>query len=212
MKLNLNQSKNIVTICVPCRDTVHSMFTYSLTQLVQWSNHTKQLVNLLMETGSIIAQQRSRLADAAIANGSTHILWLDSDMSFPATTLETLLSHDLDIVACNYSKRSAPFTGTAYSKFGQWDSWLRYNDVNPRLQPVDGVGMGCMLVKTSVFQKIPRPCFNITWSEEFGGFFGEDFYFCGLAREAGYQVMIDTILSQNIKHIGSSSFGLSGCK
>lgn len=202
------QQKVKMAVCVPCRDQVQSTFTYCLVQLVQHCNRMGLPINVFMQTGSLISRQRQELASMAIKSGATHILWLDSDMIFPPTVAEALLSHQLDIVACNYSTRSTPLKGVAYTKIGEWESWLR-SDETQHLCEVEGVGMGCMLVKSDVFSKIQKPWFEVLWTEEFGDFIGEDFYFCQSSRTAGFKVLIDTVLSRQIKHVGVSEFDLA---
>lgn len=162
-----------------------------------------------METGSLISRQRQKLAETAISQGSTHILWLDSDMLFPLNVVDVLLSHNQDVVACNYPTRTLPIKGVAYTKIGEWDSWLGFDVTNERLKSVEGVGMGCMLAKTSVMERMERPWFEVTYSEKYNDHIGEDFYFCQKARSLGYQIMIDTLLSREIKHLGTTAFDLS---
>lgn len=141
--------------------------------------------------------------------GPTHIMWLDSDMMFPPDILERLLDRDLDIVACNYPTRSLPFKGVAYRSIGDWNSWLGNEVGESEIELVEGVGMGCMLVKAGVYHRIQRPWFEIKWNPEYMDHIGEDFYFCTKARDHGYGIAIDTIQSQKIKHIGLSAFDLS---
>ena len=198
-----------LAVCIPCRDQVQSIFSYSLIKLVQYCSTIKLPVNVFMQTGSLISKQRQDLAEAAIKSGATYILWLDSDMSFPPSIAETLMSHNTDIVACNYSTRSMPRKGVAYTKIGDWNSWIKPTDTVPRLQSVEGVGMGCMLTKIDVFSKIEKPWFEVSWSEEYSCFIGEDFYFCRSAEKSGYKIMVDTVLSRSIKHIGISEFDLA---
>ena len=125
MRLASTDKKIKIAICVPCRETVHSLFSYNLIQMVQWCDSAGYKVSVLMDSGSWISRQRQNLTKSAIEIGATHILWLDSDMMFPVNIIETMLRYNLDIVACNYSTRTVPFKGVAYTKIGDWNSWLR---------------------------------------------------------------------------------------
>ncbi len=198
-----------VIICIPCRDSLHSMFAYNLVQLIQTCNINSIKVSVIMELGSLISQQRQKLAEAALRQGATHIMWLDSDMLFPVNIVETLLNHDCDIAACNYSTRSVPLKGVAYKTLGDWNSWLGYGGEVDRLVEVEGVGMGCMLVKADVYRNLSKPWFDVSWNDELGDHIGEDFYFCVKAREAGYKVMIDMLMSREIRHLGTTRFDLA---
>lgn len=208
MKITQPIQNTKLAICIPCREQLHAVFTYNLVKLVQYCNKIKLHIELFMQTGSLISRQRQQLASTAIEAESTHILWLDTDMTFPPTIAEVLLSHNVEVVACNYSTRSTPLKGVAYTNIGDWDSYINPTNIVPRLQSVEGVGMGCMLTKTSIFSHIEKPWFEVSWVDEYNDFIGEDFYFCSLVKNAGFPVMIDTIISQKIKHIGTCEFGL----
>jgi GT2 family glycosyltransferase len=188
---------------------VHSLFTFNLIQLVQYCHHVGIKATVLMETGSLICRQREMLVIGALEMNPTHIMWLDSDMMFPPDLVERLLDHDRDIVACNYPTRSLPFKGVAYTRIGDWNSWLGHEPKGSVIEIVEGVGMGCMLVKSSVYQAIKRPWFEINWMHEYQDHIGEDFYFCIKARKHGYEIAIDTVQSQKIKHVGLSAFDMS---
>lgn len=209
MKLTKFVTQPHVAICVPCRDMVHSLFAFNLLQLVQYCQYQNIKINVLMETGSLICRQREILVKDSLSFNPTHIMWFDSDMMFPPDLIEKLLAHDRDIVACNYPTRSLPFKGVAYTKIGDWNSWIGNDIGETGVEIVEGVGMGCMLVKTNVYRNLERPWFEIKWMLEYGDHLGEDFYFCMKAREAGYEIAIDTIQSQKLKHIGLSAFDLS---
>jgi hypothetical protein len=68
---------------------------------------------------SLLPVGRSRIVHEALANGATHILWLDSDMMVPPDTLTRLLAHDLPVVACNYVRKEIPASPTARALDGR---------------------------------------------------------------------------------------------
>lgn len=208
MKLTKVSQVNRIAVCVPCRDMVNSPFTYSLVQMISYSAQIGIRTNLIMESGSLIARQRQKLAESALGSGASHILWLDSDMIFPPNVLEILLSHGKDIVACNYSTRTTPFKGVAYTKIGDWESWIGYNITGERMQTVEGIGMGCMLVKASVLKSMSMPWFETSYSHELNDHIGEDFYFCQKAIELGNEIWVDTHLSRELSHLGTMGFDL----
>lgn len=208
MRLPTIEKYTHVAVCVPCRDTLHSMFAHNLVQTIQHCAAVGIKTTLLMETGSLIANQRQNLARSAISINASHIMWLDSDMLFPVDAVEKLLASNFDIVACNYSTRSTPIKGVAYTKLGDWDSWLGFNIAGDRFSEVEGVGMGCMLTKTSVFAKLDIPWFDVRWNHDMSEYIGEDFYFCTKAAAAGYKIMIDNHLSRDVKHLGTTGFRL----
>ena len=65
---------------------------------------------------------------------------------------------------------------------------------------------GCLLIRMSVFDKLPRPYFRFESNEESGDIIGEDYIFCDRARAAGFRVWCDPALSHEIGHIGQQVF------
>jgi hypothetical protein len=138
--------------------------------------------------------------------GAEYMLWLYSDMVFPATTAMRLMAHDEDIVAANYVRRQLPAKGVAYETIGDWQNPLPF-DVQDELVEVEGMGMGCMLIKTSVFEELSKPWFEFQWTPASNDFLGEDMYLCQKIVNAGYSIKVDTMLSQDLKHLGTYGFG-----
>ena len=194
-----------LSILVPTRDTVHSQFAYCLTQLYNLTREAGIDAYLFFDSSTILLNQRNNLVKKAKEVNSDYILWLDSDMTYPATTALRLLEHNKDIVACNYTKRTKPLKTVAYTNLNDWDSWVPM-EPQGELVKVEGVGMGCMLMKLDIFEKIKKPYFEFRYKEDTQDYFGEDFILLGKLREQGYDVYIDTVLSMDIKHLGVYAF------
>ena len=147
---------------------------------------------ILANKGYTIAENRNYLAVQAIKGGYDYLLMVDDDMTFPPETLERLLSYDKDIVGVN----SHPTAGESltYEPIGEAGDLIECSKV----------GTGIILIKTEIFNKIPRPWFSFKTSELGNTLNGEDWIFCLRAREAGFGVWVDTTLS--IGHIGSVIF------
>jgi hypothetical protein len=198
-----------VGIAVPCRDQLHSMFAYSLANMIQYNSYNKIKSQLYMLSGSLIADQRHKLAYQCQIDDCSHILWLDSDMMFPQNTTEKLLQHNKAIVACNYSTRSEPRKSVAYYKVGEWDNWLNSKTAPETLTEISAIGMGCMLVDIKVFSKMDDPYFEVSYNRELQEWIGEDFYFCQKAAALGYKILVDNKLSMEISHLGTTAFTLN---
>lgn len=198
--------KNI-TICVPARDTVNAGFSVDLAMLAvrAYSDIAPGYkFNISMVSGTLIADQRTKLVQTALAQGSDYILFLDSDMRFPSNLLSELVKHDKDIVACNYATRRKPIKTVAFSDFASLQCIYSHGQIG--LEEVDAVGMGAMLIKASVFKRLPMPWFNISYLPTGKIYIGEDIYFCKLAQAHGYTVYIDHDLSQKVGHTGTIDF------
>lgn len=205
-KSSMWDSKQIkLSILVPTRDTVHSQFSYCLAQLFKTTSELSIETFLFYDSSTILLNQRERLLEQAKKVNSDYILWIDSDMMFPSTTAVRLLEHNKDIVACNYTKRTKPLKTVAYTDLNDWNSWVPM-EPQDELVKVQGVGMGCMLMKLDIFEKIQKPYFEFRYKEDTQDYFGEDFILLGKLRERGYDVYIDTVLSMEIKHLGIYAF------
>lgn len=205
-KSSMWDSKQIkLSILVPTRDTVHSQFSYCLAQLFKTTSELGIETFLFYDSSTILLNQRERLVEQAKKVNSDYILWIDSDMLFPSTAAVRLLEHNKDIVACNYTKRTKPLKTVAYTNLNDWDSWVPMKPQD-ELVKVEGVGMGCMLMKLDIFEKIQKPYFEFRYKDDTQDYFGEDFILLDKLREQGYDVYIDTVLSMDIKHLGIYAF------
>ena len=195
-----------LAVLVPCRDRVDTIFTQCLVELVKTTQMAGVDVHVMYDTSTILLSQRENLALSAIESNAEYCLWLDSDMMFPSTTALRLMAHQKPVVAANYMKRSNPLTTVAYSKIGDWDSWLPLESQDG-LEVVEGIGMGVFMMQTTTFLDLPQPWFAFERDEK--GWHGEDFYFQKLLRAAGHTIHVDMNLSRQIRHIGQWAFGPS---
>ena len=189
----------MIYVCVLTRDSVNVNTTCDLIQLMRFSaNYSFAAV-----VGTYIQTLREGTASAVLASGATHLCFIDSDMMFPKESIKILLSHDKDIIGANYIQRvdqtkwTAMTNGESVSSIGK-----------SGLEEVDTLGMGVCLIKTEVFQKLPKPWFGMEWQTEGGYFLGEDISFCRLAKKHGFKIWIDHTLSQSVRHIGTIELGV----
>jgi hypothetical protein len=192
-----------LAICVPARDTVHAGFAKALANLAAQLQKDGIDYEILINLGSVIPQQRNTLVQEAQQINATHTLWLDSDMYFPASTVNQLLKHKKPIVAATYSTRVKPLRSVAFVDRNDLDIRLTSN---AGLHEVFGVGMGCMLVDIEVYRYVQRPWFQYLYNRDTQDLSGEDIWFCQCARDAGYEIYVDADLSNNVAHFGTKAF------
>jgi hypothetical protein len=207
----LNQEEIRLAVCVPCREMIHAVFSHNLHSMLNYNWQKGIDTKVFYNMGTLLQNQRESLVSAARSWAATHILWLDSDMSFPFYTAYKLLDHAVPVVSGNYATRQVPYKTVAYKELGgEWDQYLRHNKDTPltkELVEVEGIGMGCMLTKIDVYDKLEHPYFPVTWSKESEDYLGEDINFCMALRKAGYTITVDDILSRQLNHIGAFAFG-----
>ena len=185
-------------IAVPTMDMCHSRFAQSLATLDKVGDCQ---VSFIMN--SLIYDARNKFCQQAIEGEFDYILWLDSDMVFPSYVLQQFMQNDKDIVAGLYFRRSYPFTPVAFSELRRENGILRMKDLEEwpnDLFEVDGVGFGCVLMKTDCL-------FDIAGKE--GGVWftptpdaGEDAAFCLRAKEYGYKIWVDPTVK--LGHVGQT--------
>ena len=208
-----------VLIGLAAQDECKTHFAYDLSNLIAYSGELvhategkfplARMATVVIE-GTLIAPQRQDIALNALAQGRTHILWIDTDMRFPKNGLARLLSHDKPIVAANYCSRRNRNTlkMTAAHDYDhaikkRKTAWTEHDSTG--LEEVKTCGFGFCLTKIEVFQALELPYFAVPYIKG-EGFTGEDVWFCERAKEAGFPTLIDHDLSKEVGHIGSWEF------
>lgn len=199
----------ILGVAIPSLDIWHARFGLSLASMCSYlgmkrvGNFASQRVHLLTSRGSMLPQQRENLILTAKKGGCTHLLFLDSDMTFPKDVVHRMIAHDLSIVAANCVIKKIPCSPTAVLPTGE----KLYTDLDSTgLVKVLQVGFAVALFKMDVFSKIDRPWFDMKWNSTVQHFMGEDIHFCRKLREKHIDIHIDQDVSKEVGHIGSFIF------
>lgn len=180
-------------------DTIPAQFAQSLATLNKVGDCA-----IAMEIGSLIYNARNDLAIKAIENGFEYVLWLDSDMSFAPDTFQklydTLIETNADIVSGLYFRRVPPYTPVIFKKLsidGDGLKWENYNDYPGETFEVEGIGFGCVLMKTETLLSVAlkynnmfSPLANV----------GEDLSFCWRARQCGFNIVCNPKIK--LGHVG----------
>lgn len=199
----MGQPQAKVMLAVPCGDMVAAGFAQDLATLYGHTTHFRPEMDLSLYflRGTYLPRARATLVHVALEKAASHILWLDADMRFPKDTLLRLLGHERSIVAANYPTRTPPIVPTAVD--GDRREVFAHTE---HLMDVVYCGMGCMLTATQVFQEVGKPWFAIGYSPASDDYAGEDVYFCQKARAANYQILVDPVLSEQVRHTGAMDF------
>jgi GT2 family glycosyltransferase len=192
-----------------------SGFCFDLAKMVGYhSRNTDDEIQIYQMPGTLIFHQREKLAKTALEAGAEAILWIDSDMRFPADTLERLLSHNVEICGVNATTRVEPIKPTALD-LEMIEGNPVFHKVETRgkdyVEEISAVGFGVTLTRRSVFEKMAQPWFDILWTDA-GGIIGEDVHFCIKAQDYGVKTYVDHVLSPFIKHIGTKEYSWDDVK
>lgn len=201
-----------VAICIPSRGEMEIGTAFDLAVMCAYDARFREGHQAIYTVaGTLIFDQREKLAAEAIKEGADYILWIDADMRFPKNTIEVLMSHNKDIVGVNATTRVLPVRGTSKNlevdlekKENIWHTIVSKGKTG--LERATAVGCGVMLVKREVFLRTPKPWF---WFYEIPGgkLLGEDVHFCIKAADVGFDTWVDHSLSNMIGHVGKHTFG-----
>ena len=201
-----NKQYQNVSVCVPTQGLVHAEFTYCLVNAIKQAESDGIKTDLVMQEGTVLSNQRQQIAFEALEKFSPdYLMWLDSDMTFPADVITRLLDLNKPVACAAYSKRTPPFIPRVF---------LDIDPVVPvqitgNLQRVRYAGMGCMLVKASVLRSLEMPWFPLTWHRPTSSWHGEDMGFCDLLYKNNIEIWCDTRLSLELGHLGTKKYQLN---
>ena len=196
-----------VCILTPCDDMVKTEFSTSLVEMVLHTlmSGPENLEGIAVQAfgSTILPFSREQLAEFAIRSGSTHMLWIDSDMKFPKDMLLRFLARDEKIIGINAMSRRVPYRNCAQSSPV---TPLRTTAESTGLEKVHRMGFGVLWVETSIVAAMPVPRFDFEYIAEMGEWRGEDFVFFERARALGHDFWVDHDLSKEVFHMGSFGF------
>ena len=203
-----------LALCIPSNGMWHADFGFCLASMcVQiacypFENDQDRRVVVLEKRMSTLPRARQELLEDALLQGCTHAMFLDSDQAFPNDAAHRLMAHKKGLVACNIPLKTAPSFPTARARgptvFGV--PILSTPDKNG-LERVWRVGTGIMLIDLKLLADLPKPWFELRWSDKASQFVGEDWFFLGQLEKAGRgEFWIDHDLSKQIGHVGNFMF------
>ena len=213
-----------IGIVIPSGDHVDANFAMALAASQFMMGRLGFMFHLFNQKGSIIAVNRNNGVEQCEKFQCDWCLQIDTDLTFPPNAIPRLLHHAitqrLDIVGASYPRRVHPHQNNAIP-LGNEKTVLEGGLAEVMMLPT-----GFLLVHMSVFGMLKKPYFRFGFVEEdahpepvFDGFIpddgkpriiGEDFYFCAMARAAGFRVMMDVDLSSELVHWGEAGYRLRG--
>ena len=195
-------------ILVPTTGFCRAPFTFSLANLVMYYAQNRvyedcdnQFLNVEPIEGSGISANREQLVEGALKGDTTHILFIDEDMSFSPDALHLLASRRKPIVGCNYKMRvpGKGFTSLAPDK----KSRIITDEESTGLEPCHYTGFGFCLIERWVFEKVERPWFLIGYNTDAHTYTTEDAGFAHRLESTGIEWLVDHDASKKVIHWGN---------
>ena len=201
-----------VHVHIPSGSSWVAKFGMSLANMMAYYSQNRvgddvnmQRLSIRNVQSSMLCQSRETLFRAALKSPATHILFLDSDMEFPAYSLNYLLGLKSPFVAANYTIKQYPNRPTARDSEGML---MLSNKSTVAVEHGMHVGLGLALLELDPVREagLKSPFFPFEWSEEAQAYAGEDVAFCRKLGDAGIPLMISNELSMEITHWGMHGF------
>lgn len=180
--------KPSVCLCTPIVDRPHAWYNESLHKVLL----SGAISEYFKVVGNAVHISKNGLVQLALERNHTHIWMIDAEtFGFDAEMLKGLLAHDVDVVAPLTFMRNPPYEPMIcyFDESGRPISIIDY--ARKSFFEVGAVGMGCCLIRTSVFQKINWPWFQhgLTMDKKW---VSEDIMFCSALRKVGIKIYADT--------------------
>lgn len=193
-------------IAVPTTDFVHVEFMQSLVGLNAHLIRQGVNVSVRIMSGTLIYIARNRLALEAIENGYTHVLWLDSDMTFGPDILDDLMFCGHEMVCGAFVARRPNYSACVYTSLEPIE---RVQDFGTEPFRVAGCGFACVLTSVELLKAVYNQfatMFQPTAKN------GEDLAFCDRVNKIGREIWCEpTVRPGHIAHIpvyaGDDPFG-----
>lgn len=202
-----------VLLAVPSTGVWTEEFGKSLANMQQFFLQNKvgnyrgqQLVTMSIK-GSILPNMRLSALKKAKEIDATHLLFVDSDQSFPRWTLHRLILRHLDVVGANIATKTVPTLPTARMLSRVETGELVYTEAESQgVQRVDMLGCGLILLSRKAVHMLPHDCFAMVYKPEVDKYQGEDWTMCEHLRAQGFEIYIDHEVSNAVGHHGTFNY------
>jgi hypothetical protein len=177
-----------VALAMPMFEAVSPLAITSLVNLIQNTVKSGLVQGLFFSNNLYLDVARNTLVKEVLSSpgGFTHILWVDSDMTVPTDALQRLLSADRPIVGGLYHTKTSRATPAVFTI----DPPALVDEPFDGLTRVEGFGLGCALVRRSVYEDMAAHYGDERWHEVRNGN-GDDFFFFERCKEMGVPAWLD---------------------
>jgi hypothetical protein len=202
---------NRLLIAIPTTDYIPADFVKSLAKLQQELGRRGIAYDVEVQSGTLVYIARNRLANKAINDHYTHVLWIDSDMVFNEKVYEDLMDVGKEMVCGAFVSRRPPYGPCVYNSIEE-NAIEKVNDFGKTPFRVDGCGFALVLTSVELLQAVTQKfgtCFQPT------PYYGEDLAFCWRVKQLGREIWCEpTVRPGHIAHVpvyaGQENMGCNG--
>ena len=185
-------------VAVPTTDYVNAGFLVSLIGLSKELKRRNIDHDIEVLSGTLVYIARNRLANKAINEKYTHVLWLDSDMVFSEQIVDDLLFCGKEMVCGAFVSRRPPYGPCIYKSIKK-NQIEKVKEFGTKPFRVDGCGFACVMTTVELLQAVALK-FGTTFQPT--DYYGEDLAFCWRVGQIGREIWCDpTVRPGHIAHI-----------
>jgi len=172
-----------------------------------------------MNGDSLVSRARNKVTGYFLSSDCEYLMFIDSDITFAPEQINMLRAQEKGVIGGIYLKKTLPYQPVSNSFIEQ----------EGNLQVMREIGTGFMMIHRSVFEKIrekfpernfkrenDEPELKSGYYDYFGvgvvngRYLSEDYYFCHLAREAGFKIYYDPSII--VTHHGQTQYPMEDVK
>ena len=195
-------------VAVPTVDYVHAEFMKCLVDLLTQLHRDGVDAGVKIVSGTLVYIARNKIARHAINENFTHVLWLDSDMTFGPGIVDDLLFCGKEMVCGAFVGRRPPYGPCVYTSISELPMG-KVREFGTEPFRVAGCGFAAVMTTVDLLREVQLrfgTCFNPTEK------YGEDLAFCDRVTQLGKEIWCEpTVRPGHIAHIpvyaGEDMFG-----
>jgi len=189
---------NRLLIAIPTTDYIPADFVKSLAKLQQELGRRGVCYDVEVLSGTLVYIARNKLANRAINENYTHVLWIDSDMVFNEKIYDDLMDAGKEMVCGAFVSRRPPYGPCVYTSIVK-DKIEKVKEFGLRPFRVDGCGFALVLTSVELLRAVTQKfgtCFQPT------EYYGEDLAFCWRVKQLGREIWCEpTVRPGHIAHV-----------
>lgn len=158
-----------------------------------------QIDTIDLEIRKPIVANANYIVKKFLKTKATHLLMLDDDVCPDDNLIRRLIKYDKDVVGGSVliwrKEFEGPMTCAAIKNLKDPTEYTfidTIEDNNEGLREVDFIGLGCILIKRKVLEKMEPPCFKQIFDDDGKELVkGIDLYFCERVKDMGFEIYAD---------------------
>ena len=149
-------------------------------------------VEILSNKGVPIDVARNVICDNFLRSNKEWLFFLDSDIHIEPDVIMKMISRGYPLLSGIYYTRFPPIEPACWRLTSKGKEAINFK--YGELVQADCSGAGCLLIHRSVLESIDKPYFLWTLNNRQDKYenMSEDFYFFRKAKDAGFQLLVDT--------------------